>query len=330
MRTPPSIVVLDGRTLNPGDNPWDAVAALGNLTVHEAADDARAVERARDADIVLTNKSKLPAGVLERLPRLRYISVLATGHDVVDSAAAGQLGIPVSNVPGYAAESVAEFVLAQILALARAVSLHDARVRAGEWNRRGDFCFWDTPQVELAGLTLGVVGFGAIGRRVAELARAFGMRVLAYAPRPKPPLPGPNFAFAGIEELLEASDVVSLHCPLTPANEGFVNRDFLSAMKPGAFLVNTARGRLVNEADLARALDAGRLAGAALDVLAVEPPTPDNPLLRAKNCLLTPHMAWASLTARRRLMAATAENVRSFLAGSPVNVVNAASLTPRA
>lgn len=321
-----TIVVLDGATLNPGDNPWDAMAALGDFTLHDRTPPELTVERARGANIVVTNKTRITEEVLAALPECRFVAVLATGYDVVDLAAAGRRGIPVSNVPGYGAESVAQFVMAQLLALGRRVELHDTLVRRGEWNARAEFTFWDTPQVELAGMTLGVVGFGAIGRRVAELGLAFGMKVLAHAPRPKQPIDSPDFAFADLDELFEAANAVTLHCPLTPENEGFVNARLLGLMKPGGFFVNTARGKLVNEADLARALDCGHLAGAALDVLSVEPPQASNPLLAARNCLLTPHMAWASLTARRRLMAIAVENIKRFTEGQPQNVVNAALL----
>ena len=326
MSTKHTIVVLDGATLNPGDNPWDEMAALGDFTLHDRTPPELTVERARGADIVVTNKTRIPAEVLDALPECRFVAALATGYDVVDIAAAARRGIPVSNVPGYGAESVAQFVMAQLLALCRRVELHDALVRRGEWHARGEFTFWATPQVELAGKTMGVVGFGAIGRRVAELALAFGMKVLAHAPRPKEPLASPDFAFAGLDELFSAADAVSLHCPLTPENEGFVNARLIDLMKPGGFFVNTARGKLVNEADLAHALDSGHLAGAALDVLSVEPPQDSNPLLKAQNCLITPHMAWASLTARRRLMAIAVENIRGFIEGRPQNVVNAAQL----
>lgn len=319
----PSIVVLDGATLSPGDNPWDEVAALGSFTLHARTPAELVLERAAGADILLTNKTPLRADTLERLPGCKFIGVLATGYDVVDVAAAGRLGVPVSNVPAYGVESVAQFVLAQLLALSRRVETHDALVRKGQWNACGEFTFWATPQRELTDMTLGVVGFGGIGRRVAEVGLALGLKALAYAPRPKPPLEHPGFAFAGLEELFSRSDVVSLHCPLTKTNAGFVDAKLLSLMKPGGLLVNTARGALVNEADLAAALNSGHLAGAALDVLAVEPPDPANPLLEAKNCLITPHMAWASLSARKRLMAITAANIRGYLAGRLQNVVNA-------
>lgn len=322
----PRIVVLDGYTLNPGDNPWDAIAALGDFTLHDRTPPEKTVERALAADIVLTNKTRLTAEVIAALPRCRFIAALSTGYDAIAVEAAGKRGIPVSNVPGYGTQSVAQFVMAQLLALARRVEHHDALVRNGRWNSCGEFTFWDTPQLDLSGRTMGVVGFGAIGRRVAELALAFGMKVLAHAPRPKEPLASPDFGFAGVEDLFARSDAVSLHCPLTPGNEAFVDARLLGLMKPGGYLLNTARGRLVNEADLARALTSGRLAGAALDVLAVEPPDPANPLLGAPNCLITPHMAWASLRARKTLMSEVAANIAAFLRGAPQNVVNAQHL----
>lgn len=330
MSEKPSIIVLDGATLNPGDNPWDEVAALGQFTLYGRTPAELTVERAAGARIVVTNKTRLTADVLNQLDACAFIAVLATGYDVVDVSAAGKRGIPVSNVPGYGTESVAQFVMAQLLALARRVELHDGLVREGEWNRRGEFTFWNTPQVELTGKTMGVVGFGGIGRRVAELALAFGMRVVAYAPRPKEPLPSPNFAFVGSEELFRQADVISLHCPLTATNDGFVNAGLIKLMKPGGYIINTARGRLINEPDLANALNSGHLAGAALDVLGVEPPDSANPLLAAKNCLITPHMAWASLTARKRLMSISAANIRGFLEGQLQNVVNADFLTETA
>lgn len=330
MNTKPSIVVLDGATLNPGDNPWDEMAALGDFTLYERTPEELTVERAAKADIVVTNKTRITREVLDQLPACRFIAVLATGYDVVDVAEAGRRGIPVSNVPGYGSESVAQFVMAQLLAMCRRVELHDRLVREGEWSKRGEFTFWDTPQVELAGKTMGVVGFGGIGRRVAELALAFGMRVVAHAPRPKAPIASPYFAFVGLEELFRESEAITLHCPLTKGNEGFVDQRLLKLMKPGGFFINTARGKLVNEADLADALNSGHLAGAALDVLSVEPPEASNPLMSAKNCLITPHMAWGSLTARKRLMSIAADNIRAYLNDQPQNVVNADFLTETA
>jgi len=316
-----NIVVLDGQTLNPGDNPWDELAQLGELTVHERTAPAQVVERGHEADILLTNKTRLPTEIIESLPRLKFVSVLATGYDVVDIAACAKRGIPVSNVPGYSTVSVAQHVFALILELANQVGKHDAAVKAGEW-RGPDWCFWKRPVLELAGRTMGLVGLGNIGRRVAELAHAFGMRVVAFSPSRSGPLSYDGFAWLDLPELFAVSDVVSLHCPQTKDNIGFVNRSLLSRMKPEAMLINTARGGLVNEADLAAVLNAGAIRGAGLDVVSVEPIPSDNPLLHARNCLITPHMAWASREARQRLMAATAANLRAFLAGKPINVVN--------
>lgn len=318
----PRIVALDGATLNPGDNPWDEVAALGDLAVYDRTPAEAVVERAAGADIVLTNKTPLSAAALGRLPRLRYVSVLATGFNIVDVAAARARGVPVSNVPEYGTRSVAQLVFALILELCHHVGLHDRAVRDGEWAARGDFSFWKTPLVELAGKTMAIVGFGRIGRAVGELAHAFGMPVIAVDPAPGEPPGWRPFSWCGVDEAFRRADALSLNCSLTPQNEGLVNARRLALMKPSALLVNAARGGLVVEADLAAALAAGRPAGAALDVVSSEPIAPDNPLLATPSCILTPHIAWATREARARLMAATAANLRAFLAGSPINVVN--------
>ncbi len=315
------IVVLDGRTLNPGDNPWDDVARLGEFVCHDRTPSGLVVERARDADILLTNKTPLPAEILAQLPRLKFIGVLATGYNVVDVAAARARGVPVANVPEYGTDAVAEHVFALLLDRLRATRFHSELVKQGEWQQAGEFSFWRTPLTELAGLTMGVVGLGRIGRRVGELAVAFKMKVLASSRHRANP-PAYEFAWREVAELFAEADVVSLHCSLTPENTGMVNRDVLARMKPTAYLINTARGQLINEADLATALRQGTLAGAALDVVAVEPITPKNPLYWAPNTTLTPHIGWATVAARRRLMAATAANVTAFLAGNPINVVN--------
>ncbi len=335
------IVVLDGYTLNPGDNPWDPVAALGELTVYDRTPAEQIVQRGGLAEVILTNKTPLDAAALDQLGQLRFISVLATGYNVVDLAAARRRGIVVSNVPEYGTDSVAEHVFALLLALCRRVEHYDRLVRQGEWQRRGEFCFWDAAPWELAGKRMGIIGFGRIGRRVGALARAFGMEVLVYDPAlDQPPGTVPIFAAEGhkngtvpfpsppeftcesLAAVFARADVVSLHCPLTDANAGFVNRALLETMKPTAVLINTARGGLIDEADLAAALDEGRIAGAALDVLTSEPIRADSPLLGAKNCLLTPHLAWASVEARRRLTAITAANIAAFQAGRPIHVVN--------
>ena len=316
------ITVLDGYTLNPGDNPWAEVAALGALTVYDRTPAAEIMARAGPAEVLLTNKTPLTARTLAGLPRLKFISVLATCCNVVDLAAARERGIPVSNVPEYGTESVAQFVFALALAGCRRVERHDQLVRQGEWQKRGDFCFWENPQVELSGKRMGVVGFGRIGRRVGQLANAFGMEVMAFDLFRGPAPAYTPFAWKTLEEVFAQPDFISLHCPQTAQNVGFVNRQLLARMKPTAWLINTARGGLVNECDLADALNAGVLAGAALDVLGAEPVSADNPLLTARNCLLTPHIAWATTEARRRLMKATAANIAAFLQGQPINVVN--------
>lgn len=322
-----NIVILDAYTINPGDNPWTPVEALGNCTIYDRTPPELKVERARDAEIILTSKVKLDGPTLEALPKLRYISMLATGYNNVDVAAAGKRGIPVSNVPAYSTESVVQTTFALLLELAIGVSVNDAAVKAGEWIRSPDHSFWKRSIVELDGLTLGIVGYGTIGRAVARVGSAFGMKVIAHAPRiPQDPGPVP-VRFVSLEELFAAADVVTLNCPETRENTGFVNSPLLALMKPNAFLINVARGGLVNEADLAQALRSGQIAGAGLDVIAHEPMLPDNPLLTAPNCVFTPHLAWASLAARRRLMGIVAANVTSFLSGAPINVVNSQYLT---
>jgi glycerate dehydrogenase len=315
------IVVLDGYTLNPGDNPWNDVARLGDLTVYDRTAPAQTIARAADAEIVLTNKTVLDAAVIAALAPLRFISVLATGYDVVDIGAARRRGISVSNVPEYSSKAVVQHTIALLLELCQRVGDHARAVAASEWTRAPDFCFWLTPPRELSGLTLGIVGLGRIGRRVAAVAQALGMRVIAAA-RTDAPAPGDSIERRALSALFAESDVVSLHCPLTAATARMVNGTLLAGMKPTAVLINTARGGLIDEQALADALTSGRLGGAALDVLSSEPPHADNPLLRAPNCIITPHIAWASLAARRTLMAETARNIEAFLARRPVNVVN--------
>lgn len=315
------IVVLDGYTLNPGDNPWDEVACLGEFVCHERTPAAQILERAQDADVLLTNKTPLSAETLARLPRLKFISVLATGYNIVDVKAARARGIPVSNVPIYGTDAVAEYVFALLLNFHRQPQLHSDLVKRGEWTSVGEWTFWRTPLAELAGQTIGIVGFGRIGRRVGEIAATFHMKVLANDVFHGNP-PAYPFAWREVPELFAESDVVSLHCNLTPENTGVVNAALLARMKKTAYLINTSRGPLVREADLAAALHRGTLAGAALDVVSTEPIAAGNPLLTAPNLTLTPHIAWAALAARRRLMKVTAENVTAFQAGRPINLVN--------
>lgn len=317
----PRLVVLDGHTLNPGDNPWTELAALGELVVHPRSRGPEIVERAQGAEVVLTNKTPLDAPTLAALPALRGICVLATGVNVVDVAAAVARGITVCNIPAYSTASTAQHTIALLLELSNAVGLHDRAVHAGAWARSVDFSFTLAPLLELDDRLLGIVGFGAIGRRVGEIARALGMRVQAAGEgRAGDP---PWLERVSLDQLFETSDVVSLHCPLTEQTRGLVNRARLQTMKPSALLLNTGRGPLVNEADLAHALERGVIAGAAVDVLGQEPPAAENPLLSAPRCVITPHLAWASLAARRRAMSVTAENVRRLLAGQPQNVVQA-------
>jgi len=315
------ITVLDGYCLNPGDLTWDDLAQFGPYQVFDRTPESQALARAQGAEAVLTNKTPLRAETLRQLPGLRYIGVLATGYNIVDVAAARQHGIVVTNIPTYGTASVAQFVFAILLELCHNVRLHADAVRAGEWARSPDWSFWKTPLVELAGRTMGIVGFGRIGRQTARIADALGMRILANDTWHGETPPYPAFRWAGFEELLRESDVVSLHSPLTPETAGMINSRTLALMKPSAFLINTSRGPLVVDADLADALNAGRLAGAGLDVLSIEPPDASNPLLAARNCLVTPHIAWATREARARLMQLAVENIAAFVAGKPRNVI---------
>jgi glycerate dehydrogenase len=319
------IVVLDGYALNPGDMSWQALEALGDCTVYERTPKELLRERAAGAEIILTNKVVMGPEQLAQLPQLRYVGVLATGYNVVDVEAARQRGVTVTNVPAYSTASVAQMVFALLLELTQQVGHHARLVREGRWSTAADFCFWDRPLVELEGLTLGIVGFGAIGRRVAALARAFGMKVLVHTAHPEKyqeTAEGRDARFVDLDDLFRASDAVSLHCPLTEETRALVDARRLELMKPTAFLLNTGRGPLVDEAALAAALNAGRLAGAGLDVLSAEPPPAGNPLLQAANCCITPHIAWATRAARERLLAIAVANLRAFLAGQPQNVVS--------
>ena len=315
------IVVLDGYTTNPGDLSWAPLEALGRCTIRDRTARAELIDRIGDAEVVLTNKTPLTAETLAALPQLRLISVLATGVNVVDLAAAAACGITVCNVPAYSTPGVAQAVFALLLELTNRTGHHDATVHTGRWSAGPDFCYWDGSLVELAGLTLGLVGYGAIGQAVAAVGRAFGMRILASRRNADGPIAAGG-AFVDLDQLFSQSDVVSLHCPLTPETHGLVNAARLGRMQPTAYLINTARGPLVQEADLAAALNSGRLAGAGLDVLTLEPPHPDNPLLTARNCVITPHIAWATRAARERLIAASAANIAAYRDGSPQNVVS--------
>ncbi len=319
MPTPPDIVVLDEGRLLDGGLDWGDLPSLGRLAIHDRTPPGEVVARTAGAQIVLTNKTPLTADTLAALPHLRFIGVLATGYNVVDTGAARTRGIPVSNVPSYGTDSVAQHVFALILELCNRVGRHADMVAEGHWAASGEWCVPCTPVVELHGLRLGLIGRGRIARRVAEVGRAFGMDVVMASTSH----PAGRDGLLPLDELVATSDIVSLHCQLNEENRGMVDAAFLSRMKPSAFLVNTARGALINEPDLAAALASGTIAGSALDVLSVEPPPADHPLFRAPNCLITPHMAWMGPAARKRLISITVENVRAFLAGSPVNVVNA-------
>ena len=312
------IVILDGLTTNPGDVSWEPLERLGSLTVFDRTAPGDVAARAADADAVLTNKAIVGREQIAALPRLRYVGVLATGFNIVDVAAARERGIPVCNVPEYSTPNVVQATWAMILELANQVGHHDRTVHEGHWAACHDFCYWHGELVELAGRTLGIVGHGRIGRGVAAVGRAFGMRVIHHRRQG-----GGDPACVDLDTVFRESDVVSLHCPLTPETKGLVDARRLAMMKPTAFLVNTARGPLVDEAALAAALNAGQIAGAAVDVLSVEPPPASNPLLAAKNCVITPHVAWATRDARRRLIDVTAANLTAFAAGQPQNVVNA-------
>ncbi|WP_282935916.1 D-2-hydroxyacid dehydrogenase [Paenibacillus sp. RC67] len=317
-----NIVVLDGYTLNPGDLSWERLAQMGSMTVYDRTSPEQIVERAIDAEIILTNKTPLTATTLAKLPNLCYIGVLATGYNIVDIHAARKRDIPVSNVPTYGTQSVAQFVFAMIFELCHSIGRHDAAVKAGEWTGSIDFCFTKAPLIELSGKTIGLVGLGKIGSQTARIASAMDMRVLAVGSGRSHPKPVAGVEWTNMETLLKESDIVSLHCPLTPDTEQLINRQRLSWMKPSAFLINTSRGGLIHEQDLADALNAQAIAGAAVDVLSVEPPSTSNPLLSARNCIITPHIAWATQEARARLMETTADNVSAFLEGRPINVVN--------
>ncbi len=315
------IVILDGYTENPGDLSWGGFEALGSVTVYDRTPADQILARAKGAEIVLTNKTPLSAQTLAALaPELQYIGVLATGYNVVDIAAARAQGIPVCNIPTYGTTAVAQFVMALLLELCHHVGDHSRSVKAGDWSRCPDFCYWNSPLIELAGKTFGVIGYGRIGRATARLAAAFGMEILAYDAHAT----GMDEVarLVSLDELLERSDVISLHCPLFESNRGMINRASIARMKDGVLLINTSRGPLIDEAALAEALHTGKVAGAGLDVLETEPARPDNPLLAEPNCLITPHIAWAPKESRQRLMDIAVENLQAWLKGNPQNVVN--------
>lgn len=321
------IVVLDGYTLNPGDISWDGLASLGNLKVYDrtAYDISGAnliVERAKDADVVFTNKTPITREILARLPKLKFIGVLATGYNVVDLEAARERGIPVSNIPAYGTDAVAQMTIALLLEMCNHVGIHSESVFKGQWTNNEDFCYWNKSLIELAGKTMGIVGFGQIGQATANIALALGMDILVNSRSKMKELEGERVRFVDLETLFKDSDVISLHCPLTETNKGMINKGSISKMRDGVMIINTARGGLVVDEDLADALNRGKVAGAALDVVSQEPIPVDNPLLKAKNCIITPHIAWAPVEARQRLMDIAVDNLRKFLEGNPINVVN--------
>ena len=316
----PRLVILDAHTTNSGDLSWAPIEALADCTFHDRTPPSDVLARIGHADAVMLNKAVLSAETIEQSPNLKYVGILATGWNTVDLAAAEKRGIVVSNVPGYSTDSVAQQTFALLLELTNQVALHSADTRSGGWSKNADYCYRLSPQMELSGLVLGIVGFGQIGQAVARIAQAFGMRVLAHRRNVSSP-PPKGVEYANLDRLFTESDVVSLHCPLSPATAGLVNAARLSQMKSTAFLINTSRGPLVVEQDLADALQHNRIAGAAVDVLSTEPPSPENPLLSAPRCFITPHIAWTTAAARKRLIEIAANNLRAFLAGQPINQV---------
>ncbi len=317
------LVILDAYAENPGDLSWDWLSeVVDEYDIYDITPPDKVIERSIDADIIVTNKTVLTADILEKLPKAKYISTLATGYNVIDTAFARKKGITVSNIPAYSTDGVAQLVFAFILELTNQVALHNESVKNGDWCTSEHFCYWKSPITEIANKTLGIVGFGKIGSAVAQIANAFGMKVIAYSPNTRSYSGFGSVQFVSLDEVIESSDIISLHCPLTAETTGLVNYDFLSRMKKTALLINTSRGPVINEADLKKALDEGIIAGAGVDVLSVEPAKEDNPLLKAEKCLITPHIAWASFEARSRLMNIFRSNVEGFVSGKPINVVN--------
>ena len=315
------LVILDGYTENPGDLSWDGFRELGELTVYDRTGKKDVVSRIGDAEAVILNKTPVSRETLDACPNVKYIGVLATGYNVVDIEAAAEKGIVVSNIPTYGTDSVAQFAIAMLLEICHHVAHHSDAVHEGRWESNPDWCFWDYPLIELAGKTMGVIGFGRIGQATGKLAKALGMEVLAYDSFPNDS--GKEIArYVDLDTLLGASDVIALHCPLFPETERIVNKETIAKMKDGVIILNNSRGPLVAEQDLADALNSGKVYAAGLDVVSTEPIRGDNPLLKAKNCIITPHISWAPKESRQRIMDCTADNIRSFLAGSPIHMVN--------
>lgn len=316
------IVVLDSFALNPGDLSWDWLKALGDCEIHHRTPQNKILERCKNADIVLTNKTPLTAETLSQLPTLKYIALLSTGYNIVDCDYAKSCGIPVSNIPAYSTNAVAQLTFSLILEITNAVGIHSESVKNGEWSSCPDFCYWKAPLTELCGKTLGIVGFGQIGQAVAHIAEAFNMKIVAVSGHETNQSHRKNFRWVDMDTLAKESDIISFHCPLTEKTTGLVNKEFIGKCKDGAVIINTSRGPVINDSDLADALNNGKLRGAGLDVLTVEPPKADNPLLKAKNCFITPHIAWAAFETRERLMNILKENITAYLSGKPQNVVN--------
>lgn len=316
------IVVLDGFTLNPGDLSWEGLQQLGELVVYDRTPADEVIERINNAEMVLTNKVILTAEILNKVPSVKYIGVMATGYNVVDTVAAKELGIIVTNVPAYSTDSVAQLVFALILEFCHHVGEHSRVVKEGAWTNSPDFTFWNYPLIELVGKTLGIVGYGTIGQSVSKIAAAFGMNVLVYSRTRKPEMETSALKFAALDEVLAGADFLTLHCPLTEVTKGLINKETIAKMKRSAYLINTSRGPVLNEDDVAEALNAGRIAGAGVDVVSVEPILKTNPLLSAKNCIITPHFAWAPVEARIRMMDILIKNIFAFINNNPINVVN--------
>ena len=317
------IVVLDGYTENPGDLSWEGLEKLGELTVYDrTTDHSKVIERIKDAEIVYTNKTPLNEEVFKNCPNLKFVGVLATGYNVVDVEAAKKAGVVVCNIPSYGTDAVAQHTIALLLELCHHIGEHSDCVKNGDWSNNEDWCFWNHPLIELAGKTIGIIGFGRIGRRTAEIAQALGMKVLACNRSKNPEWENENCHYAELDQLLAESDVISLHCPLSPSTEGIINKESIARMKDGVLLLNASRGPLIVEEDLRDALNSGKVGGAAVDVVSTEPIKMDNPLLEAKNMIITPHIAWAPKESRQRLMDIAVDNLKAYIAGSPVNVVN--------
>lgn len=316
------IVILDGYTTNPGDLSWDFLKEFGTYTVYDRTPEDKIIERAKDCDIIITNKTPVRAETIAQLPNLKFIALLSTGYNVVDVDFAAKRGIPVSNVPCYSTSAVAQLVFAFIIEFTNRVSLHSEAVHSGEWSSCPNFCFWKSPLTELQGKTIGIIGYGKIGKAVAKIADAFGMNMLAFSRSATVGESDGNVKFVTVDTLAKESDFITLHCPLTEQTTGMVNEEFISKMKKSAYLINTSRGPVVDENALAAALRSGRLAGAGIDVMSIEPPKCDNPLFECENCLITPHIAWAGFETRTRLVGIVEENLRAFAQGKPINTVN--------